>query len=118
MNNKGSIPEPNPVNKGDAVTPELLNIMNNLKERSTTPIYIENLITLIEARDAFGFSKYGQHLMSKDGRNGYEDARQELGDLLQYAMKLKMQESNSKQDCKRLLNDAHTAMLILIEILG
>jgi len=51
-------------------------------------------------------------------KNSYEDARQELGDLLQYAMKLKMQENNSKQDCKRLLNDAHTAMLILIEILG
>ena len=78
-NNKGeSIPEP------DAVTPKLLNIMNNLKEQSTTPIYIENLIALIEARDEFGFSK---HLMSK---NTYEDARQELGDLLQYAMKLKM----------------------------
>jgi hypothetical protein len=52
----------------------------------------QQLIELIQQRDAFGRKKYGQPLMSEDGRNGIEDARQELGDLLQYAFKSRNQE--------------------------
>jgi len=51
----------------------------------------ENAVKLIESRDEFGFEKYGQHLMSRDDRN---DAVQELGDLMQYVMKAKLNKRN------------------------
>lgn len=74
-----SIPEPDPVAEG-IVVPEAL--IKHLTESG-----YDHLIPLIRERDAFGRAKYGQPLMSEDGRNGIEDARQELGDLLQYVYK-------------------------------
>ena len=44
------------------------------------------LIVLVEERNAFGVAKYGQPLMTQDGRNGIEDARQELCDLVSTAV--------------------------------
>ncbi len=42
---------------------------------------------MVLARDAFGRAKYGQPLMTGDGRDGVEDALQELGDAAQYIFK-------------------------------
>lgn len=39
--------------------------------------------------------------MSKDGRNSVEDARQEMGDLLQYAFKVRMN-GESLEEIKNL----------------
>ena len=47
-------------------------------------------IPLIRARDAFGRKKYGQPLMSEDGRDTALDALQEMGDLLQYVWKARL----------------------------
>jgi len=80
-----SVPEPDPINEGVEVAPLLKNwiescelFLDSLKEKA---------IKLIDERTEYGLKKYGQPLMSKDGRNSIEDARQELGDLIQYVFK-------------------------------
>ena len=84
-----SVPEPLPKPNGVPVTPELLKYIDSLQVRLGTEV-CDQTATLIKERDAYGFAKYGQHLMSCDGRDSIEDARQELGDLLQYLYKAKM----------------------------
>lgn len=78
-----SIPEPSPVNEGKNVPDHLIKWLENTKHSKVC-------IKLIKERDLFGFQKYGQHLMTNDGRSDIEDLRQELGDALQYAMKAKL----------------------------
>jgi len=85
-----SIPEPNPINKGVNV-PDIL--IEWLEKRDNS----KEIIQLIKERDEFGYKKYGQHLTSQDGRNTVEDARQELGDLMQYIMKAKINGENLEQ---------------------
>jgi hypothetical protein len=77
-----SIPEPAPQRAGFVVPEKLIIHLADLLDGSNDTQF-ERLIHLIEQRDAFGRQKYGQPLMSQDGRDGCEDARQELGDLMQ-----------------------------------
>lgn len=81
-----SKPEPPPVPQGivipDALCTHIERLFPSLPHRR------QALVKLVQERDAYGRAKYGQPLMSEDGRNGYEDARQELGDLLQYTYKI------------------------------
>ena len=72
-----SKPEPAPTKRGFDVSSRLLDA-----------IMYPELKDLVQQRRAFGMRKYGQSLYSEDGRNGLEDARQELGDLLQYVFKV------------------------------
>jgi len=46
---------------------------------------------LVLSRAHFGLEKYGTTLMTHNGRDAIEDARQELGDALQYVMQAKME---------------------------
>jgi len=90
-----SKPEPPPACEGDPVTIKLIDWINqNQIPSKTKPSFgrkqASAAIKLIEERDEYGFKKYGQHLMTKDGRNTIEDARQEFGDLLQYIYKAKL----------------------------
>lgn len=71
---RASQPEPPPTGNGELVTPPLLAALRDHPD----------LRALVAARDAFGQSKYGTGLRCHNGRNPLEDARQELGDLLQY----------------------------------
>jgi hypothetical protein len=80
---KMSQPEPAPVEKGIVVPDALIAYLED-----NHPYEAAVLCPLVRERDAFGRAKYGQPLMSQDGRNGVEDARQEAGDLLQYAFKV------------------------------
>jgi len=82
-----SNPEPPPKNEGINIPSVLITW---LKFRSGS----EDAVKLIESRDRYGLEKYGQHLMSKDGRNDIIDAKQELGDLMQYVMKAKINKKN------------------------
>lgn len=84
---QASVPEPAPVSRGVPVTPALLAWLETLAHVKGAP----ELSALVRERDAFGRAKYGQPLMSDDGRNTVEDARQELGDLAQYLFKARMQ---------------------------
>lgn len=74
-----SIPEPPPKKLGESVPEQLISFLQD-----------EKAVQLIKERNEFGMEKYGQPLMSKDGRNTIEDARQELGDLMQYCYKARI----------------------------
>lgn len=75
-----SVPEPEPNNDGVAITPKVINWLQQRGYDATTELILE--------RQAYGLQKYGQSLMSNDGRNSIEDTRQELGDAIQYLMKI------------------------------
>ena len=79
-----SKPEPPPKKLGVEVTPLLIEYMKKGEASDMA-------ISLIKARHEYGLAKYGQGLMTEDGRNTAEDAIQELGDLLQYLYKAKLQ---------------------------
>lgn len=91
---KGSLPEPPPKPAGVIVPDALIERIEHIKKNNLIRGDFDALITLVRERDTFGRAKYGQPLMSSDGRNGIEDARQELGDLLQYVMKCKLAGDN------------------------
>lgn len=93
---KPSVPEPPPINKGEPVTPHVIVWINSLTVCSIEEK--KEAIELIESRDKYGFDKYGQHLMTGDERNTIEDARQELGDFIQYWFKAKM----NREDMEKL----------------
>ena len=88
-----SVPEPPPINKGVEITPLLLQYLHD------APSHLKDLI---EARYRFGLNKYGQPLMSEDGRNTAEDALQEAGDLLQYLFKGYIRKDISNTDLDRI----------------
>lgn len=95
-----SVPEPPPTVGGEVVPYVLINYLTLFKDehkhnipepaRDKFIVDMDGLVSLIHQRDNFGRAKYGQPLMSEDGRNGVEDAKQELGDLLQYLMKCQL----------------------------
>ncbi len=82
-----SIPEPAPKPEGVIVTGELVSW---IEKQDVTDTERDRAIKLIKERDEYGFKKYGQHLMTKDGRNSIEDALQELGDLMHYLYKARL----------------------------
>lgn len=82
-----SVPEPPPKPHGIAVTPILLKWIDTADVSESVKT---EAIALVKKRDAFGRAKYNQPLMTKDGRDDIEDAMQELGDLLQYIQKAKL----------------------------
>jgi hypothetical protein len=107
-----SVPEPPPINNGEIVPDALINYLNSAKQDFRNGI--ANLINLIHQRDAFGRAKYGQPLMTKDGRNGIEDAKQELGDLLQYLMKCKLAGEEISEEDRNLFLTGLTVIKILL----
>lgn len=78
-----SVPQPPPKSGGILVTPILVAYL--------TENGYDEAAKLVQERDAFGKLKYKQGLMTDDGRDVVEDARQELGDLLQYAFSARFQ---------------------------
>lgn len=82
-----SIPEPPPRNSGIEVTKALIQW---LETKDIDSISTQSAINLVASRNSFGIQKYGQPLMSQDGRDSVEDAMQEMGDLLQYLYKAKL----------------------------
>lgn len=81
ISQKLSQPEPLPTGTGDLVTPPLLEALADYPA----------LADLVSARNSFGEAKYGTGLRTHNGRDPIEDARQELGDLLQYLWQAKME---------------------------
>jgi hypothetical protein len=80
-----SKPEKAPVNKGvpiyDIAIENVKSVSNVSNEKK------EMTLKLLEARYNFGKMKYGQPLMSEDGRDDVEDCLQEIGDAIQYLSK-------------------------------
>ncbi len=79
-----SAPQPDPITRGQPVTPALVAWLTDRGED------VDQLVALVEARDAFGRRKYGQPLYSDDGRDVSADFGQELADALQYGMAARM----------------------------
>jgi triphosphoribosyl-dephospho-CoA synthetase len=95
-----SVPEPPPQGGKTSVTQALLNLL----VKPSTPYYMACMAgeegterSLAEARElvverkGYGVKKYGGELMTKNGRNAVEDARQEFGDAMQYVMQARME---------------------------
>lgn len=104
--------QPNPVKRGVVVPETLINVIRS--NVTLSDVYKTYLIELIRERDQLGRSKYGQSLMSEDGRSGVQDALEELGDLLQYAMKCKL---NGSEDIVHLLRMIRASMEVMNDIL-
>jgi hypothetical protein len=80
-------PEPPPKTEGVPVTPELFKWLDALTIDETDRTKIKEVIN---QRCEYGLKKYNQVLMTKDGRDDVIDAMQEMGDLLQYSYKAKL----------------------------
>lgn len=79
-----STAQPDPIVRGQPVTPALVAW---LVERGED---VEQLVAIVEARDAFGRRKYGQPLFSDDGRDVSADFGQEVVDAAFYGMAARM----------------------------
>ena len=86
-----STPEPAPENAGEPVTPALVTWIQAQGLDEGTK---RSVIAGVEERSAFGAEKYGQVLMSRDGRDSVNDAAQELIDALQYIQAARMKGQN------------------------
>lgn len=71
--------QPAPHNVGIPISPLLISWLEKLNLYQTAD--------LVRNRCEFGISKYGQMLMSGDGRDSVKDALEEIGDCLQYTFK-------------------------------
>jgi hypothetical protein len=84
--------QPDPENKGEEVTPKLISwIQNNRSIENETR---DQMIKLINSRHKYGVDKYGHGLMTGDKRRTIQDALEELGDLIQYLFKAKLNGEN------------------------
>ena len=82
---RASKPEPSPKASGAVVTDNLVAFLSSHNNLPCT-----KAASLVLERSNFGIKKYGQPLMTGDGRDTIEDARQEAGDLMQYIWKARM----------------------------
>lgn len=83
-----SKPEPAPAPKGLEVYDQLCRWINHFYSDKSQEVL--DFAELIQARHNYGKQKYNQPLMTGDGRDDLEDARQELGDLAMYVTKARM----------------------------
>ena len=117
--NIASVPEPPPVTRGEVVTTHLIAEMSRIRDLAPfdkIARQVNALIVLVTERNAFGLAKYGQPLMTEDGRNGIEDARQELGDLLQYVCKCAMTRRDD-DELREFLDLTSTALFIMRQLI-
>lgn len=101
-----SVPEPAPKNEGEDVTAWVLRMFKALSPQIKTKggenHGLQAMIALVEARRAFGIEKYGQPLMSQDGRDTLEDLRQEIGDAVAYTFKALISGEGDADDIEQL----------------
>lgn len=87
-------PEKLPVPHGTVVTPHLIKW---IESQPISGVRVHQIVADILARDAYGRRKYGQPLMSEDGRDHVNDARQEILDALQYIQAARIQGSDVRE---------------------
>ena len=83
-----SVPEPVLIKSGKIVPDLLIEELETAENINNGTI--RKVIKLIKDRDNFGRQNYEQPLMTKDGRDSIEDAKQEFVDLLQYVYKARL----------------------------
>lgn len=77
--------QPKPINKGVIIFNLIQSYLDDVKDKSYNNEVLEQLFQ----RYNFGLQKYGQPLMSDDGRDAVRDANEELLDAIQYIIKCK-----------------------------
>lgn len=77
--------QPNPVNKGIVV----FNLIQSYLDQVEDKTFNNEVLQQLFQRYNFGLQKYGQPLMSDDGRDSIRDANEELLDAIQYVIKCK-----------------------------
>lgn len=103
MEVKASVPQPPPKDGGIEVTPKLIEWMKSVEGMDDE--IKRDMIALIMQRDAYGLGKYKTRLKTDNGRNQCEDARQELGDFIQYIFACIL-EKRDGPEVERLIMDA------------
>ncbi len=91
------VDQPPPRPEGIVVTDALVSWLSECSVHGA-----HELADLVVRRAKFGLKKYGQPLMSRDGRNSALDAEEELGDLVQYVFKAKLN-GESIESIRRML---------------
>lgn len=104
-------PQPPPRLAGEPVSPLLINWVQSLSELSVPDK--EAVEVLIKERCEYGLKKYGQGLMTNDGRDDVVDAMQEMGDLLQYAYKAQL--NGRLPELKKALYPVLMALFVLMK---
>lgn len=107
---KASVPEPPPKGGEIEVTPKIIEwiqCMDILDEHIK-----RDLITLIKERSKYGFDKYNTKLRTNNGRNQYEDARQEFGDFIHYVFACILEERDDSKIGELLLSAMITSGLL------
>ena len=108
--------QPRPVQRGVPVVPVLLRW---LRERSTSLCAVDRdaLASLLQQRYEMGLAKYGQPLMSDDGRDSARDAAEELLDALCYATAMHLKDPTSRENAcdMNAIRTLHTILGELID---
>lgn len=99
--------QPNPLNNGIEVTPKLIEWIQS--QEKIEKIVKDDVIALVRSRYELGLQRYGQPLMTEDGRITIKDALDELGDLLQYVYKGKL----NREDMQKVKNMMPVLQLLL-----
>ncbi len=103
-------PQPPPKRGGCKVGKELIDYVWRIpKLRRSQCITLQEQV---EARTAYGKAKYGQVLMTQDGRDEVIDAEQELIDLIQYAYKARL--NNRRKEAAQRLGAAMTVLVAIL----
>lgn len=103
-------PEPSPKVEGVAVSPMLLEWIK--ANQWLSELDKGQITSIITDRCKYGMEKYGQQLMTHDGRDDVIDALQEMGDLLQYAFKAKL--NGRLEELNTFLRPSIVALLLLL----
>lgn len=97
---KASVPEPPPHEGKELVTPKLIHFLENKCNFSDKTRKF--LVNLVKERDEYGKGKYKGGLKTFNGRRMEKDAKQEIGDFLQYMYACIMEENTSEEIDKLL----------------
>lgn len=108
---KASKPEPPPKDLGVDVGESLDRYLCASFDFEETEL--QQALDLIRERIAFGLAKYGQPLRTKDGRDGVEDLRQELGDAIMYAHKIYLTGQINAEQHKEVMHHLVCALAII-----
>ena len=113
--------QPMPTRHPDSalVFPEVRRLVAS--ERAWSPDARNNLLAIVESRRAKGLDSYGAELHTHNGRSMSRDALEEAGDLLAYAVALRLEGSATAEDVSRAraaLKLLHLAAAELLKVAG
>lgn len=107
MSLQSSVPEPPPQKGEKYVFPILEGMLINSHIAGS-----RDFLTLVRQRRQYGINKYKTELMTFNGRNAIEDAKQEIGDCAAYIIQAKL-EGRSDEEINKLKQMVDILSLIL-----